>query len=96
MLTEIHTPKVTESVTLTSGFSILRKVEDLNAFLLRSGPDSRDRRTRRVEAGPRFERISRSRRLRLLSGPLAGVRCDLEARHGHSYSALIFLRMFPS
>jgi hypothetical protein len=54
MLTEIRTRKVAESVTLASGFSILRKAERLNAFLLRSGPDSRDRRTRRVEAGPRF------------------------------------------
>jgi hypothetical protein len=60
MLTEIRTPKVAESATLASGFSILRKVEHLNAFLMRSGPDSRDQRTRRVEAGPRFERISRS------------------------------------
>jgi hypothetical protein len=52
MLTEIRTPKVAESVTLASGFSILRKVEHLNAFLMRSGPDPRDQRTRRVEAGP--------------------------------------------
>jgi hypothetical protein len=57
MLTEIRTPKVAESVTLASEFSILGKAEHLNAFLLRSGPDSRDRRTRRVEPGPRFERI---------------------------------------
>jgi hypothetical protein len=41
MLTEIRTPKVAESVTLASGFSILRKVEHLNAFLMRSGPDYR-------------------------------------------------------
>jgi hypothetical protein len=54
MLTEIRTRKVAESVTLASGFSILRKAEHLNAFLLRSGPDSRDRRTRRVEAGSRL------------------------------------------
>jgi hypothetical protein len=57
MLTEIRTPKVAESATLACGFSILGKAEHLNAFLLGSGPDSRDRRTRRVEAGPRFERI---------------------------------------
>jgi hypothetical protein len=31
MLTEIRTPKVAESVTLASGFSISRKVEHLNA-----------------------------------------------------------------
>lgn len=34
MLTEIRTPKVAEPVTLASGFSILKKVEDLNAFLV--------------------------------------------------------------
>jgi hypothetical protein len=55
MLTEIRTPKVAESVTLASGFSILKKLNTLT--FLRSGPDSRDRRTRKVEAGPRFERI---------------------------------------